>query len=55
MNFEVALRFAAVWDVEFRVFMLEFECGFHRFDLWKIIIKGTMKIEMPQIKRCKLE
>lgn len=32
-----------------------FECGFCGFDVWKMIIKRTMKIEMPQIKRCKLE
>lgn len=34
---------------------MEFECGFGSFDVWKMIIKRTMKIEMPQIKRCKLE
>ena len=41
---------------------LVFECGFgididisfSHFDVWKMI-KRTMKIEIPQIKRCKLE
>ena len=36
-------------------FGLEFEYGFGHFDVWTMIIKKTMKIEMLQIKRCKLE
>ena len=58
----VALRW--LWDLALALALvvLVFECGFGigigisfcHFDVWKMI-KRTMKIEIPQIKRCKLE